>query len=127
MADEEFRTAITAFLRTWIGEEFFARGQSEEDFEDMVNQLVNQGSPVTQMLRSFHASLPHDQYDGGNFPGQGQTRHFRPHALSQQCRIELREGAGLARSVSTQGKAGKSDTALYSCSLLQVRVRCGMP
>ena len=44
-----------------------------------------------------HSSLPHDQNDRGNLPGQGQPRHFRPHALSQQFRIELREGTGLGR------------------------------
>jgi len=57
MADEEFRIAHAAFLRSWIGEEFFARGQSEEDFEDMVSQLVNQGGPVTQMFRSFTLNM----------------------------------------------------------------------
>ena len=30
-----------------------------------------------------HSSLPHDQHDGGNLPGQGQTRHLRPDALGQ--------------------------------------------
>ena len=30
-----------------------------------------------------YSSLPHDQYDGGNFPGQGQAGHLRPHALGQ--------------------------------------------
>ncbi len=30
-----------------------------------------------------HSSLPHDQYDGGNLPGQGQPRHFRSHAPGQ--------------------------------------------
>ena len=59
MADE-FRIAYAAFLRSWKGEEFFARGHSEEDFEDMVNQLVNRDGPVTQMLRSFHAE--HGRY-----------------------------------------------------------------
>ena len=44
-----------------------------------------------------HSSLPHDQNDRGNLPGQGQPRHFRPHALSQQFRIELREGTRLGR------------------------------
>src|SRR5258708_10598955 len=44
-----------------------------------------------------HSSLPHDQNDGGNLPGQGQPRHFRPHALGQQLRIELREGTGFGR------------------------------
>ena len=44
-----------------------------------------------------HSSLPHDQHDGGNLPGQGQPRHFLPHALSQQFRIELREGTRLGR------------------------------
>src|SRR5713226_4331704 len=28
-----------------------------------------------------HSLLPHDQHDGGNLPGQGQTRHLRPDAL----------------------------------------------
>jgi len=42
-----------------------------------------------------YSSLPHDQNDGGNLPRQGQPRHFRPHALSQQFRIELCEGTGL--------------------------------
>ena len=37
-----------------------------------------------QMLAvEAHSSLPHDQYDGGNLPGQGQTRHLRPDALGQ--------------------------------------------
>ena len=31
--------------------------------------------------RSF---LPHDQHDGGNLPGQGETRHLRPDALGQE-------------------------------------------
>src|SRR6266436_2886042 len=44
-----------------------------------------------------HSSLPHDQHNGGNLPGQSQPRHFRPHAPGQQFRIELREGTGLAR------------------------------
>jgi hypothetical protein len=44
-----------------------------------------------------HSSLPHDQNDRGNLPGQGQPRHFLSQALSQQFRIELREGAGLGR------------------------------
>jgi len=60
VADEEFRIAYAAFLRSWIGEEFFARGHSEEDFEDMVNQLTSQDSPITQMLRSFHTE--HGRY-----------------------------------------------------------------
>jgi len=60
MADEEFRIAYAAFLRSWNGEEFFARGHSEEDFGDMVNQLVNQDGPVAQMLWSFHAK--HGRY-----------------------------------------------------------------
>jgi hypothetical protein len=42
-----------------------------------------------------HSSLPDDQNDRGNFPGQGQPRHFRPHALGQQSRVKLFEGAGL--------------------------------
>src|SRR6202795_2070860 len=44
-----------------------------------------------------HSSLPHDQHNGGNLPGQGQPRHFRPHAPGQQFRVELREGARLGR------------------------------
>jgi hypothetical protein len=60
VADEEFRIAYAAFLRSWIGEEFFARGQSEDDFEDMVNQLVSQDGPIMQMFRSFHAK--HGRY-----------------------------------------------------------------
>ena len=44
-----------------------------------------------------HSSFPHDQNDGGNLSGQGQPRHFRPQALSQQFRIELGEGTGLGR------------------------------
>src|SRR5712671_7947651 len=44
-----------------------------------------------------HSSLPHDQNDGGNLPGQGQPRHFRSHAPGQQFRIELRERTGLSR------------------------------
>ncbi len=44
-----------------------------------------------------HSSLPHDQNDRGNLPGQSQTRHFRPHALSHQFRIELGEGTRLGR------------------------------
>jgi hypothetical protein len=42
-------------------------------------------------------TLQHDQNDGGNLPRQGQPRHFRLHAPSQQFRIELREGTGLGR------------------------------
>ena len=30
-----------------------------------------------------HSLLPHNQHDGGNLPGQGQTRHLRPDALGQ--------------------------------------------
>ena len=44
-----------------------------------------------------HSSLPHDQYDRGNFPGQGQPRHLRPHALGQQFRVKLLERTRLAR------------------------------
>src|SRR5271157_325757 len=43
------------------------------------------------------SSLPHDQDDRGNLSRQGQTRHLGPHAPGQQFRIELSEGAGLAR------------------------------
>ena len=44
------------------------------------------------------SSLPHDQYDGGNLPGQGQTRHLRPDALGQQRCVELLERTRFARS-----------------------------
>ena len=43
------------------------------------------------------SSLPHDQRDGGNLPGQGQTRHFRPDAFGQQSGVELLKRTGLAR------------------------------
>src|ERR1700726_4064088 len=43
------------------------------------------------------SSLPHDQYDGGNFPGQGQTRHLRPDALGQQSGVELPKRTRLVR------------------------------
>ena len=43
------------------------------------------------------SSLPHDQHDGGNLPGQGQTRHLRPDALGQQSCVELLKGTGFAR------------------------------
>ena len=42
--------------------------------------------------------LPHDQHDGGNLPGQGQTRHLRPDALGQQSGVELLKRTGFARS-----------------------------
>ena len=35
------------------------------------------------------SSLPHDQHDGGNLPGQGQTRHLRSETLGQQSCVEL--------------------------------------
>ncbi len=38
-----------------------------------------------------HSFLPHDQHDGGNLSGQGQTRHLRAHALAQQSAVELLE------------------------------------
>jgi hypothetical protein len=45
---------------------------------------------VLQMLGvEAHSPLPHDQNDGGNLPGQGQTCHFGPHALGQQSCEEL--------------------------------------
>ena len=44
-----------------------------------------------------HSSLPYDQHDGGNFPGQGQTRHLRSHPLGQQGRVELLQWTGLGR------------------------------
>jgi hypothetical protein len=56
MADETFRTAYIAFLREWG----VAQGKTAEEFEEMVDQLVSQGGPVTQMLRSFHAN--HGRY-----------------------------------------------------------------
>src|SRR5882762_7033818 len=43
------------------------------------------------------SSLPHDQHDGGNLPGQGQTRHLRPDALGQQSGVELFKRTGFAR------------------------------
>src|SRR6266478_1138548 len=43
------------------------------------------------------SSLPHDQHDGGNLPGQGQTRHLRPEALGQQSGVELLKRTGFAR------------------------------
>src|ERR1700694_1873796 len=43
------------------------------------------------------SSLPHDQHDGGNLPGQGQTRHLRPDALGQQSGVELLKRTGVAR------------------------------
>jgi hypothetical protein len=58
--DAEFRAAYAIFLRTWIGQEFFDRGHSEEDFEDAVTKLIDQGGPVTQMLRSFYSK--HGRY-----------------------------------------------------------------
>lgn len=56
MDDDEFRTAYAAFLRAWKRAEF----DNEEDFQEMVDQLVNRGGPITQMLRSFHAK--HGRY-----------------------------------------------------------------
>jgi hypothetical protein len=44
------------------------------------------------------SSLPHDQHNGGDLPGQGQPRHLRPQALGQQSGVELLERTGLARS-----------------------------
>jgi hypothetical protein len=35
------------------------------------------------------SALPHHQHDGGNLPGQSQTRHLRPDALGQQSSVEL--------------------------------------
>src|ERR1700730_1551396 len=43
------------------------------------------------------SSLPHDQHDGGNLPGQGQTCHFWPDALGQQSCVELLKRTGFAR------------------------------
>src|ERR1700688_2494605 len=44
-----------------------------------------------------HSSLPHHQYDGGNLPGQGQARHFRPDAFHQQSGVELLKRTWFAR------------------------------
>ena len=43
------------------------------------------------------SSLPHNQHDGGNLPGQGQTRHLWPDALGQQSGVELLKWTGFAR------------------------------
>jgi hypothetical protein len=43
------------------------------------------------------SSLPHDQDDGGNLPGQGQPRHLRPDALGQQCGVDLLKRTRFAR------------------------------
>src|SRR5258708_27958730 len=43
------------------------------------------------------SSLPHNQHDGGNLPGQGQTRHFRLDALGQQSGVELLKWTGFVR------------------------------
>ena len=43
------------------------------------------------------SSLPHDQHDGGNLPGQGQTRHLRSEALGQQSCVELLKRPRFAR------------------------------
>src|ERR1700719_4204535 len=43
------------------------------------------------------SSLPYDQHDGGNLPGQGQARHLRPDALGQQSGVELLKRTGFAR------------------------------
>ncbi len=43
------------------------------------------------------SSLPHNQCDGGNLSGQGQTRHLRPDALGQQCCVELLKWSGFVR------------------------------
>jgi hypothetical protein len=56
MADETFRTAYIAFLREWV----VAPGKTAEEFEEMVDQLVERGGPVTVMLKSFHAK--HGRY-----------------------------------------------------------------
>src|ERR1700720_4284364 len=41
--------------------------------------------------------FPHDQHDGGNLPGQGQTRHLRSEALGQQSCVELLKRPRFAR------------------------------
>jgi len=44
--------------------------------------------------------LPHHQYDGGNFPGQGQASHLRPDALGQQSCVELLKRTGLLEATT---------------------------
>src|SRR6202049_4966276 len=51
------------------------------------------------------SSLPHDQHDGGNLPGQGQTRHLRSDALGQQSGVELLKRTRFARG--SNGRALK--------------------
>jgi hypothetical protein len=43
------------------------------------------------------SSLPHDQHDGGNLPGQGKTCHLWPDALGQQSGVELLQRTRFAR------------------------------
>jgi hypothetical protein len=57
MVDEEFRTAIPAFLRSWIKPEWLAEN-GEEEFEQVFNVAVN--GNIGPMFRYFHAK--HGQY-----------------------------------------------------------------
>jgi hypothetical protein len=59
MADQEFRIAYADFLRDWVKPEWLAEN-GEQEFEDMVNQLVSRDGPITQMFRAFHAE--HGRY-----------------------------------------------------------------
>jgi hypothetical protein len=55
----ELKAALAAFMRDWIGEDFFAKGKTEEDFEHMVDQFsdgnVDGSESLVAMLRQFHA------------------------------------------------------------------------
>jgi hypothetical protein len=74
--DAEFRTAITAFLRSWLRPEWFAEN-GEEEFEQVLNVTAN--GNIGSMFRTFDAE--HGRYpeyeelcppDGpviGNVPG----------------------------------------------------------
>jgi len=55
--DAEVKAALAAFMRDWIGEDFFAKGKTEEDFENMVEQISRPGEDagLAKMLRMFHA------------------------------------------------------------------------
>jgi len=57
--DPEFKAALATFIRDWIGEDFFAKGKTEEDFEHLVEQISNgncDGSDgFVAMLRWFHS------------------------------------------------------------------------
>ena len=60
-ADAELKVALAAFMRDWIGEDFFGSGRTEEDFEHLVERISNDPkAPVAPMLRAFHAA--HGRY-----------------------------------------------------------------